>query len=229
MITPRFVEFLIENQLRNSTGWFHEHHDEYEQVVRQPLIDLATQLYDALGRIDPMLTDHRKPAASISRINRDTRYSTDKTIYKDHMWISIKRDKKAFPQYPEFFMGINPDSWEVGCGYYRMQPASQEIYRKMIVRDDPLFLKAQAALEKTDFVFWGTRRRRSLYPDQPPEKRQWLDLRDVALVKESDDADLLFSDRFASYLTEACLSLADVYLFFLNVEERARLEYDRKE
>ena len=225
MITPKLVEFLIENQLHNSTAWFHEHHDDYEKLVREPLTELATALYAALETVDPMMTNHRKPASSISRINRDIRYSTDKTIYKDHLWISIKRDKRAFPQYPEFFVGIDPDCWTYGCGYYRMQPPSQETACRMILADDPLFLKAQKALEKTDCVFWGTPRKRSRYPDEPPEKRQWLDIRDPALVRQSQDAGLLFSDAFAGYIIDEFLKLADVYRFFLAAEERTRLEY----
>ena len=77
-LIPFFAE-LAENQSRD---WFLANRPRYDRDVHVPLESLVTSLSLALAARDIPL--HGSPKASIFRINRDVRFSRDKTPYKTH-------------------------------------------------------------------------------------------------------------------------------------------------
>jgi uncharacterized protein (TIGR02453 family) len=108
MFTQKTLDFLSENRFMNSKEWFSEHKEEYSKYVIQPLAELAAALAPTLSAIDSQIITEPKVDKTISRIYRDVRFSKDKLLYREEMWLSVKRDKKAFPGYPEFFFVVSP-------------------------------------------------------------------------------------------------------------------------
>ena len=93
-ISRETLDFLAENRMRNDKTWFRENKERYEKLVKQPLLELAVQLAPVMEEIDPLMVI--RPQSAVSRIYRDTRYSKDKTIFRDVMWVSFQRDKKTY-------------------------------------------------------------------------------------------------------------------------------------
>jgi uncharacterized protein (TIGR02453 family) len=66
----------------NEKAWFEEHRDEYESEVRQPMRDLIEDLDTRFAQFAPEIGGD--PKRSMFRINRDIRFSKDKSPYKTH-------------------------------------------------------------------------------------------------------------------------------------------------
>ena len=56
--TDDTLEFLVRNRLTDSRPWFHEHREEYEKLVVEPMAELVTALTPAMLEIDPVSYTH---------------------------------------------------------------------------------------------------------------------------------------------------------------------------
>lgn len=81
--TDQTFEFFMAIRFNNNRDFFHENHDWYFNHVRTPALDLAESLMDTVEKIDPDL--ERRPHKVVSRINRDIRFSNDKSPYRDYI------------------------------------------------------------------------------------------------------------------------------------------------
>lgn len=82
-----FWNGLAEN---NSKTWFDEHRKDYEKHLRQPYLELAEALVYGLRGSEPEY--EIEPAKATYRINRDVRFSKDKTPYKNHIGAVTEAD-----------------------------------------------------------------------------------------------------------------------------------------
>ena len=104
-----FFEFLQRLHDNNDRTWFGEHKSEFQTVVHQPAVELVSRLKRPLSRIAPMITAVAKPnGGSVMRIYRDTRFSKDKTPYKDHIGISLKHEAGKQTSAPELYIHLSP-------------------------------------------------------------------------------------------------------------------------
>lgn len=215
------IQFLVENQMRNDRDWFKAHDAEYRERVIEPFQALVLALAPAMFEIDDQLVLSPKVGGSISRIWRDTRFSKDKSLFRDNMWISLLRQKGQL--LPEFFFVITPDNFLYGTGYYAANSDSMDSFRGLILENSEEFKAAKAMVDKQDrFALEGDKYKRTRHPDQPEALREWLDRKVISLMRTSDDWDLLFSDRLAETLAADFKMIAPMYRLFIRAEERVR-------
>lgn len=224
-ISKQTLDFLAENRFLNSREWFHEHKPQYEKYVLEPLRELVSKLEPAMKKIDPLIVTEPKVGKTISRIYRDTRFSHDKSLYREVMWIVFSRGKGAFNSMPGFVMEFSPQGFRYGAGYYGAPPKTMEMVRRMILAKDPYFMKAFRATEKQDrFTLVGDCYKRSKCPDAPEKLRSWLDRKNLDWMHDSTDAGVLFADDFDKTLAEGFTILKPFYDFLCHVEETILME-----
>lgn len=118
MITAGYTDFFQELKENNSTAWFHTQKKRYEEVVKGPFLAL-------LQDVVPTLTewDHRilpDPKKALFRINRDIRFSKDKSPY--HLILKAgfsPNGKKSV--LPGYYLGIDGHHIHVGGGLFMVQ------------------------------------------------------------------------------------------------------------
>jgi len=220
MISKEIVEFLVENRDRNDKQWFHAHKDAYRQYVLNPLFELVTELTPFIKSVDQLMVCDPMVDRTISRIYRDTRFSKDKALYREEVWISFARDKKQYPMYPQFFLVIRPNYFMYGCGYYAATTDAMKSIRNLIVKRDVRFLKAIEDL-KQDSIFRleGEKYKKNMYPDQPEEFADWLNRKCVCMMYTSYDMQELYSTELAKQLVEDFSELVSLYKFLIYAEE----------
>ena len=215
------LDFLLENRIQDSREWYEAHKPEYRKYVLEPMVELVERLQPTMQELDPFLVTDAKVDRCISRIYRDTRFSNDKSRYRDVMWCAFSRDKKLYPCPPGFVLEFSPRGFRYGCGYYSAPPKVMDAIRTLILKDDKSYLEAQKAYDKQNlFQIEGEEYKRAHYPDQPEAKRQWLERKCLALMHNSEDFDLLFSEDLYLSLAEGFRTLKPVYDFF-----RKSMEY----
>jgi uncharacterized protein (TIGR02453 family) len=87
MINKPTFDFLSKLKKNNSKEWFDKNRDEYE-IARTNFKEFVGDLIIAISRFDPSVKS-LEPKNCIFRINRDIRFSNDKTPYKTNMGASI--------------------------------------------------------------------------------------------------------------------------------------------
>lgn len=90
---PKFsaesLRFLRALKRNNDREWFRARREEYDRVVRDPMIAVIEQLARDFARFAPELS--ASPKTSLYRIYRDTRFSEDKSPLKTQVAASFKR------------------------------------------------------------------------------------------------------------------------------------------
>lgn len=215
--TSKTLDFLFENHMQDSKAWFEEHKQTYLDEVLRPLEEMAVCLSDTILKLDPQAVTEPKVGKTISRIRRDTRYSKDKHIYREHMWLVFKRGPKMYgTDYPGIYFDISPDSFSYGCGYYAASTEYMNALRNAILAGSSDAMTAIDAYESQKvYTLDGERYKRPHYPEQPDRLQKWLDLRGISLNAESFDSNLFFSENLGNVVAADLLLLKPIYQFLL--------------
>ena len=223
--SARSLDFIFENFLNDSKGWFSEHKDDYEKYVVLPFRELITDLTDTMLEIDDkLICDPKK----LSRIYRDARYAKGKSIFRDYVWYTFSRTRDMYKSLPGFYFSISPNGFDYGCGYYYASTESMEEIRSLILSGDKSFSAALKAYKGQQvFSLYGEMYKRNRYPDESPERQEWLNRRTIGLSCESKDFELLFSDKLAEKIAADFKAIAPVYHLFMKAEEDLLIKGDQ--
>lgn len=137
MITTSYTNFFAQLSENNHKEWFDTHRKEYEQQVRAPFIELVDSLIPGLMEIAPSILPDAKKA--LFRINRDIRFSKDKTPYNTLMKAGLSPGGKK-SELPGFYLGIGADFVHVGGGLYQLSKEALHNVRTKIASDTDEFL-----------------------------------------------------------------------------------------
>lgn len=128
-----FTEFLDRAQTfygqlakNNSRDWFEPRKAGWKADIEAPAKLLSEIMAEEISR---MTGDPHKP--KLFRINRDVRFSKDKSPYKTMLamlWSSGEKDDPG----PAFYFGVEPDSTFIGCGIPGFDKDGLTRYRAMV-------------------------------------------------------------------------------------------------
>jgi uncharacterized protein (TIGR02453 family) len=116
-INKSTLDFLSDLRLHNDRDWFHENHNRYEQA-RTNFETFVQAVIDSLAGFDPILKG-LEAKSCIFRINRDIRFSHDKSVYKTNFGAFIVRGgKKNSDKFPGYYFHVDPEGSFVAGGAY---------------------------------------------------------------------------------------------------------------
>lgn len=148
MITNVTLDFLRELKLNNDRGWFEAHKKEYQKAYGD-FFDTVVKLILAIGEFDRDIAGaHPDPKSCIMRINRDVRFSKDKSPYKTNFFAFINRGGRKSP-FGGYYLHVEPGASFVGGGIYMPEPAVLEQLRGEIDRH---FSEWHAIISKPEFI-----------------------------------------------------------------------------
>ncbi|MFQ9798701.1 MAG: DUF2461 domain-containing protein [Clostridia bacterium] len=150
--SPKTLDFLWENRMRNSRDWFEEHKSEYRSYVVEPLCELVEALTPTMLQIDSLFTVDPRVDKTTQPDLADTRYSHDKSLYRDTMWIIFKRGKMHGTEVPGFYFEITCDGFNYGCGFYHASTNFMDTMRQQILENRSAFVKLSAFAAQTTFT-----------------------------------------------------------------------------
>ena len=127
------VDFLFNLSENNSKQWMDEHRDEYEKY-RKEFVEFTFDINEMLCDIDDQMR-MIKPQKYLFRINRDIRFSKDKTPYKPHFSAAFVDIGKKTDR-PGYYMRIDRfgQLW-LGGGWYGLDAEQLKAVRDKIVSD----------------------------------------------------------------------------------------------
>jgi uncharacterized protein (TIGR02453 family) len=134
----RFLRGLAKN---NNKPWFEAHRAEYERELREPMRDLIGEMDARLAAFAPEIGGD--PKRSMFRINRDIRFSKDKSPYKTNVacWFHHRRatshvGTEANAGSAGFYFHLEPGKSMVGGGLW-MPPRPQLNKLRNAIAEDP--------------------------------------------------------------------------------------------
>ncbi len=117
---PEALKFLRTLKKNNDREWFQAHKEQFETVLRDPMLHLLGRINDSLMKFAPDYVT--EPSKAIFRIYRDTRFSKDKTPYKTHLAAVFSHRALPRNQGAGFYFQVAADKVGIGGGIYAPPP-----------------------------------------------------------------------------------------------------------
>lgn len=161
--SEELFEFLRELKNNNNREWFAANKARYEQVARNPVLRFIEDLQPVLNKVAPhVIADPRPVGGSMFRINRDIRFSKDKSPYKTAVAAHFRHE--GFGKNisaPGFYLHIEPGQVFMGGGLFH--PDGKRLYQvRSAIAEHPD--KWQQAISGKAFAqrctFWGEKLKR---------------------------------------------------------------------
>ncbi|MBQ2775039.1 MAG: DUF2461 domain-containing protein [Clostridia bacterium] len=209
--------FLLQiNRFNDSKAFYEENKEKIKQGVTVPMRQIAAALSDDMLDIDPMM--NTIPTKMVSRVRRDTRYTKDKRLYRENMWIMFMRPKHEWRMYPCMWFEVTPKSWFCGVGNYDAPAELMEIFRRHLVERKDEFFEAVKSAEST-----GARYRAELYrrskPNCPDGLEQYYNAKYFCFIFESADMDMLSDEKIIEDIRKKYKKFAPMYNFLKDVSD----------
>lgn len=137
MITEKYITFFKGLEKNNNKNWFHEHKAEYENDAKKPFLELLNLLIPEIEKMEPQISPNPKDA--LFRINRDIRFTADKTPYHTILKAGFSaRGKKSL--LPGFYLGIDAEKIHMGGGLFNLKADSLKAVRTLMVNNTDEFV-----------------------------------------------------------------------------------------
>lgn len=134
IFTPDFLNFFIELAPNNNKDWFDQNRSRYEKNVKEPFKYFVQQLITEFSKMDPKFKE-TEPKDCIFRINRDIRFSKDKSPYKLQVSAVISPEGKKSRAIDGIYIELTPEHVRVYGGVYEVDKDDLQSIRKGIAKN----------------------------------------------------------------------------------------------
>ena len=170
------LRFLTDMRLNNNQTFYEANRERYEVYVKAPLRALCDEMAPVVQLIDPRLDV--RPGRTMSRIRRDTRFTKDKSPFRDHVWLGWRYPGERRSEGFGMYWGFGPDWLGWGCGCYDTDKPLMDALRLHIRRapDEVRDALSQPGLPGR-FAMYGEPYKKLAVPDDVPEDLRGLYVR----------------------------------------------------
>jgi uncharacterized protein (TIGR02453 family) len=111
-----FLKFFTELSNNNSKEWFDKNRKIYEKEVKKPFSDFTEEMIVRIKKFDHEIQINASDA--ILRINRDIRFSKDKTPYNTYTAAIFSKFGKKDKSYPGLYIRLSHQNVMIFGGVY---------------------------------------------------------------------------------------------------------------
>jgi uncharacterized protein (TIGR02453 family) len=170
--TEETIQFFLDLKFHNNADFFHGNHDRYVEVVQTPFYQMIEDLAPYMLKIDPHM--EVRPYKCLSRIHRDTRFSKDKSPYRDHLWFLFRQAAESREKSLFYYFEMGPDRLGWGMGFWGENREAHDLFRKRMRAnpDGTLALLDDLNMDKRGLILGGTTHKR--YAEGVVAERPWV-------------------------------------------------------
>lgn len=129
-----FLSFFEELEVNNNRDWFDANRHRYESSVREPWKFFVAACIEMMSDWDPAFGAGLQPKDVIFRINRDIRFSKDKTPYKTQVSAGISPDGRK-GTLPGLYLEASHRGVTIGGGAYWVEKEDLFYLREKIGKE----------------------------------------------------------------------------------------------
>jgi len=210
---------LSQNKFENSKEFYEAHKDQLKAQVFTPLQRIVEDLADGFVKLDPRM--FLLPGRIISRARRDTRFSKEKHLYRDNVWITFTRPKEEPMLWPCMWFEIKPEEgeWNAGVCIYGATPAYMQFVRARIEKDAEAFLAAAGEAISAGAQMIPDAFKKERFPDAPENLKSYLNAKSFIFMHTSKDMALLAGSALVDELRRLYAAYGPMYRWLLKTAE----------
>jgi uncharacterized protein (TIGR02453 family) len=135
--TKDFIDFFQELEVNNNKAWFDVHRNRYESQIKKPFEAFVQNILNEVKLHESENT--QLPKDCIFRINRDIRFSTDKSPYKLNRSAFFSKYGKKSGNMPGFYVELSATKVLLGGGCYEPDKEGLFAIRQELVYNTDAF------------------------------------------------------------------------------------------
>jgi uncharacterized protein (TIGR02453 family) len=139
--TKEFISFYKELAANNNRDWFQLNRKRYETHVKQTMEVFVADLIAAIAKHDKAVAGIR-PGDAMFRINRDIRFSKDKTPYKTYSSAAVSASGKKVDGEAGLYVELGPEKVGLAGGIYMPDKEGLMDIRDAMAKQPKAFIKA---------------------------------------------------------------------------------------
>ena len=214
---------MLDLRFNNNKAFMQEQRERYHQVMRDPHYDLIRALSPLMLSIDPQM--EVRPHKVLSRIFRDTRFSRDKSPYRDHHWIAFRRAGEPRDKSLMFWFEARVEGLNWGLGFWGENKPAMDILRRRMVSHPQDLLVALDALKGRPLAVSGEDYKRMTVPEQLHSRLVPLyPKRSLYVRREGADAKWMFCAELQAQLQTDYQAMAPFYRLLRGYYDLSMLE-----
>jgi uncharacterized protein (TIGR02453 family) len=130
-LSPEFHSFFKDLAANNDRDWFHANKKRYESAVKLPFNSLVEAILSRFTEIDQ---DFKEIEAKdcIFRINRDIRFSNDKSPYKLYASAVIAKGGRKSRSLDGIYLECSPEHTRIYGGIYELDSSTLKEFRVVL-------------------------------------------------------------------------------------------------
>jgi uncharacterized protein (TIGR02453 family) len=132
--TQDFIDFFIELAPNNNKDWFDINRKRYEKSVKEPFQKFVQHIIGQIAKTDKTFKD-LEPKDCIFRINRDIRFSKDKSPYKLMVSAVVAPSGKKSKAINGVYFELTPEHVRVYGGIYEIDKEDLQAVREGIANN----------------------------------------------------------------------------------------------
>lgn len=135
-----FLQFFMDLAGNNNKDWFDQNRKRYEVNVKDAFKNFVTHIITKLAEDDPAFKE-LEASSCIFRINRDIRFSKDKTPYKMNVSAVVTPEGKKSKAINGVYFELGPEHVRVYGGVYEIDKDDLLTVREGIAKNPEKFKK----------------------------------------------------------------------------------------
>lgn len=175
-------QFFRELRENNHKAWFDQNRSRYENSVTGAFRSLLDALEPAALKLNPHFEVGGKTNGNFSRINRDIRFSKDKSPYKSNYYLYFYDSRRSRDTDGRLYVGLSADCVTVGFAIYAswkkgVAGTLETVFRPRFEKGRAQFLRLAAAVKRKRYEsYWYRMEKKDwvLHPGMPKTDEDWL-------------------------------------------------------
>lgn len=213
------IMLLAENRFMDSKSFYDENKERIKALVIEPMYALIRDLTPVLEKIDPDM--NLIPSKMISRVRRDNRFTRDKSMYRENMWMMFMRDKNKYERkQPCMWFEFTPECYTYGVGLFGGEPKVMECFRECLDESGEEFLKAEKRIRNFGIEPSFDTYKKDRSAGKNEKLRLYYNAKELFFISEKRPLSSLFDGECEKELIKAVEEFAPMYKYLWKVTAR---------
>lgn len=210
------IDFLWGIGLNNCKQWVDEHRDEYRQYLLNPMKLLGKEIESYMNELNKDI----QCISTVSRINRDVRFSKNKNPYKESIWFTLKPISEDWKDRPVYFFELKATQYIYGMGYYSAKPLTMSKFRKSVDENIDRFKEILKIFSKQNtFIVEGDRYKKKINAQYSEDIMNWYSRKNIDIMSYNDIDDLIFKFELVDKLKADFKSINEIYRYMWSIHK----------
>ncbi len=221
------IRFFLDIRFHNDISFFKAHEDDYRAYVKEPF----HAFIEAMTPTVQMISDDMeiRPAKCMARIRRDTRFTKDKSPFRDHMWVLFRRGGEPRETSAMYWFELSPEVVEWGVGYWSYnRPAMDALRRRMVKKpEEVLGLLRRSGIPDDHLLIFGDRYKRMQPPVSLPKALEELyPCKEIYVKRVGTPLSLCYQKELADIVARDYLRLKPLYGLLRSAADEGMAQLD---